>query len=1292
MVKKFQDLLKQKFIKSNTKEGGGSIKIFGDDLNPSIPCKTFLLSIKDTAEWIVKEMLEKYGLKHEDSQNYCLLQIIIPRREQIGNTTIKETILHDKECPLNIYLHHLRKNQGSIIFKVIKCPQEYVEIRKQLRTQEKNLDITKIPSIQYRTIDDQFPMFIEINHDGTDLLTPRVFKLYLNTTYVGRNAKSAIGKQYFYIDGIDRDHCTIENQNGTVSLVPHGEIWLNGKPVSKPFILQHGAVIRFGRNATFCYCDPQFIQKSNLISEHRKSQNVDKLFVYGSLPILPMTGVNKMNNFQSSVLHIQPKKTSSTNIIEQGPKFNVLPGLLEVPVETEIRFLHAVFNNYPLNNIHFRLSPVYTLYMALRHRLSPYGKSSVSFMQRLEGVVSLLHCIEDMINKKIEECQEHGGYLAYWLANTSEFVYFLKHDRDLSKISHDIQIRLIESIQRLFYYLINCLKNELDKYLIAFTNPQDDNEHDIHIILNNPKVLEENNLTNLKFSDIRWITIDRNTNQYHQSTLNDILATFSSIMNLLRKCRVNVALTIQIFSQIFHYINTWLFNRIVCCPDLKLCSYVWGEKLLFRLKSIHNWAEKQGLELASECHLIKVNQLCQLLKSSKSDVHDVQQLLLNKTFKINSIQITQILNNYILSKKEPSISNSFREALLSIAYKHVDENLHREGFTIQLAEEPSLTLPFLFPEDGYTCENLRGIPEKLFEFIEPMSRSALCRLFTNSYSFGLWTEFMQASIIENNNNENDRIETIILNKKGNNLGLSIVSAKSVSQPYQGIYIKSIIPGSVAEDDGRLQPGDQILCVDEIALIDKTPEQAAEALKRCGPSVILQIRKDAANHHGLGTLLTPPSDNHHEFTRLYSASNPSLLSDQYPHSALTLQTTNSHERLSTAQQHFTTRIQHDQLNPSVGQPCIKKVSFSHEITNHQQQSIPSSDLTSNDQTNSHISQQYLSNPYLFNSKQKNEQILDNYRNSFQLTDFIRSHNQTQSLTNQNMSSVKSLVFREDMPLNQNQNHRIKSTIPPKTLPKPIINNLVLIKQRSSTNDVDISNSLSKPNLSISSDHSTSSIGKFEIEQQELSKVANTNQNNINEIRLKRMNDLITKLNRTEQEEKELNNLKLDNEFDCCVEEFYSQINKNNNQETYSQLQNCTDEMNHFDEKLKRRLEQFDQERQIERAHINQMFTKNKLDTEARLRKEREREIRADHEMQEFKTRRMSEDERMLEAKREQARLLKHIRFPNSRIKDDQLSNIDENEHIITEFDSNNKNSFLQRSSSIFDEQETYIDPC
>lgn len=51
------------------------MKVFGDQLNPTIPYKTFVLSNKDTAQWIVKEMLEKYGLKHANAHEYCLVEV-----------------------------------------------------------------------------------------------------------------------------------------------------------------------------------------------------------------------------------------------------------------------------------------------------------------------------------------------------------------------------------------------------------------------------------------------------------------------------------------------------------------------------------------------------------------------------------------------------------------------------------------------------------------------------------------------------------------------------------------------------------------------------------------------------------------------------------------------------------------------------------------------------------------------------------------------------------------------------------------------------------------------------------------------------------------------------------------------------------------------------------------------------------------------------------------------------------------------------------------------------------------
>lgn len=85
--------------------------------------------------------------------------------------------------------------------------------------------------------------------------------------------------------------------------------------------------------------------------------------------------------------------------------------------------------------------------------------------------------------------------------------------------------------------------------------------------------------------------------------------TLTGAMSLLRRCRVNAALTIQLFSQLFHFINMWLFNKLVTDKESGLCCHYWGAILRQQLSHIEAWAEKQGLELAADCHLSRIVQV-----------------------------------------------------------------------------------------------------------------------------------------------------------------------------------------------------------------------------------------------------------------------------------------------------------------------------------------------------------------------------------------------------------------------------------------------------------------------------------------------------------------------------------------------------------------------------------------------------------------------------------------------------------------------------------------------------------
>lgn len=84
-------------------------------------------------------------------------------------------------------------------------------------------------------------------------------------------------------------------------------------------------------------------------------------------------------------------------------------------------------------------------------------------------------------------------------------------------------------------------------------------------------------------------------------------------------------------------------------------------------------------------------------------------------------------------------------------YKKVAENLADElarsdGREVRLEEEPELALPFLLPEDGYSCEVVRGVPPGLVDFVAPLQHAGLCRLTAQPTSNGLWTVYMGPSI------------------------------------------------------------------------------------------------------------------------------------------------------------------------------------------------------------------------------------------------------------------------------------------------------------------------------------------------------------------------------------------------------------------------------------------------------------------------------------------------------------------------------------------------------------------
>ncbi|XP_056377346.1 multiple PDZ domain protein isoform X2 [Hyla sarda] len=81
------------------------------------------------------------------------------------------------------------------------------------------------------------------------------------------------------------------------------------------------------------------------------------------------------------------------------------------------------------------------------------------------------------------------------------------------------------------------------------------------------------------------------------------------------------------------------------------------------------------------------------------------------------------------------------------------------------------------------------------------------------------------------------VETIELVNDGSGLGFGIVGGKST-----GVIVKTILPGGVADQHGRLCSGDHILKIGDTDLAGMGSEQVAQVLRQCGNRVKLVVAR------------------------------------------------------------------------------------------------------------------------------------------------------------------------------------------------------------------------------------------------------------------------------------------------------------------------------------------------------------------------------------------------------------------------------------------------------------------
>ncbi|XP_052826944.1 afadin [Octopus bimaculoides] len=880
-------------------ESGGMLKVYGEALSPNIPYKTLLVSATDTASFVVEETLEKYGYPKEEAYKYCLVQVTVPKgdREYHGGSFGEESFVQDDDYPLSILLQHVSKNAKVSEQIEGRTPTSFRLFGDASHCVFWLLFLTDSLSVacnlclaQHRLIMNMYtcdncnspcglttcgdlPYLVEI-HPGMDEMDGRRHHLQLNVTEVGSEKPTSESGQYLQLFGpnIHPCHCVIAHMNGSVTVTPtrkDAETYINNRRIYETTLLQHGMLVQFGDHHAFRFCDSRSDERHSKVPrspDHRlqNNQRDSQIRQYDpemdtgtyakpieeNIPRHERAREEMLRNAPNSIPHSPARQPTPSGKIGD----EVLPAALEFREDAQTQFLSELVPNVKCNAVQFKLAPTYTLYLAIRYRLSNIYRPEIEPAERASRLTNFMNKMASMMQQTIRDKNKDPASLAFWMANASEILNFLKQDQDVRLFSREAQDILAQSVQIAFHHLVQCLHFDLSHTMPAFINDDDSVEDD-------------------DFS-----VPETGYRQKMQPTLGDVLRTLTAAMNLLRRCRVNAALTIQLFSQLFHFINMWLFNLIIQKPQFNLCTRRWGIILKRRLGKVEAWAEKQGLELAADCHLCRIIQAAHLLQAPKNNNDDIANIS-STCFKLNSLQIQALLQNYIPEDNEPRIPQSLIDRVVTVARNMADDLAHSDGNEIKVEEDRELQLPFLLPEDGYSCDIIRGVPNGLPDFLETFIRNGVCRFTPQPSSKGLWTVYMvgldqqgpRLNEIHQKEGgfpahvphpdelppEPEIIEVVFEKVKGS-IGLSIVAAKGDGQMSRGIYIKSVVPGGAAALDGRLQAGDQLLEVDGRSLVGLSQEKAANLMTKTGHVVRLKVSKQGAIYHGLATLLSQPS--------------------------------------------------------------------------------------------------------------------------------------------------------------------------------------------------------------------------------------------------------------------------------------------------------------------------------------------------------------------------------------------------------------------------------------------------
>ncbi|GMT28497.1 hypothetical protein PFISCL1PPCAC_19794 [Pristionchus fissidentatus] len=410
---------REKRIESKLKDmgHGGSLKIYGEDIVPSRPYVTILVSTRDRTINILREALRKYNVRQDEWDNYQLMKVEISHendglRRSVSDLTMgvvsnsRQFPLDDDDCPLLLMANS--SPQTQIFFSIRR--------RIQGSTQ-------RIQSV------DLSPAYLVSLHDNNRIHVSE------GVTEVGSDSNLHLfARHNLLLPSLCNRHCVITVTDSIFTITPSAPeavIMINERRIDRTAVVSNGDVVKLGRDHAFTLVFP--LSKTTRYSTRNDDEVLDE----------------RRGGTNTSVL----RKSSYLNESVEVP--HIIPISIHTTQEGTWNLLVEAMSRSAESSL-FVLSSSFTIFIGLH-----------SLPDRPSICNHVINQLCTHLSQLSNDPSQPRCRLLYWLSNSSHLYHLLSYD-----ICFSLNLSPLSSIiQSLFHSLVRKCSKEVEEVLSSFFDP-----------------------------------------------------------------------------------------------------------------------------------------------------------------------------------------------------------------------------------------------------------------------------------------------------------------------------------------------------------------------------------------------------------------------------------------------------------------------------------------------------------------------------------------------------------------------------------------------------------------------------------------------------------------------------------------------------------------------------------------------------------------------------------------------------------------------------------------------------